>query len=269
MGESMIRLAHVASLDLTHRFLLLPQLRRLRDEGYDVTAISAPGPHVPALEAEGIRHLPLRHVTRAWDPIADARLAKELHDVFRSERFDLVHTHNPKPGVIGRPAARTAGVPVVVNTVHGYYATPEDRARRRIPVMALERSAARFSDLEFFQSREDMDWALRSRLVPPSRARHLGNGIDLRRFAPPRSGSPRAAELRAELGIPDDAPVVGTVGRLVAEKGLRELLEAAVRVRGRFPEVRFLAVGPDDAVKADAMGIAEMNGQLICPGFRT
>lgn len=265
----MIRIAHVASLDLTHRFLLLPQLKRLRDEGYDVAAISAPGPHVPALESEGIRHIPLRHVTRAMDPVADARFAKELYDVFRRERFDLVHTHNPKPGVIGRPAARAAGVPVVVNTVHGYYATPEDRARRRIPVMALERAAARFSDLEFFQSKEDMSWALRSRLLPPSRARHLGNGIDLRRFAPPRDGSSRAAELRAELGIPEDAPVVGTVGRLVAEKGLRELLEAAVEVRGRFPEVRFLAVGPDDAVKADAMGVAEMNGQLICPGFRT
>jgi glycosyltransferase involved in cell wall biosynthesis len=269
MGTGMIRIAHVASLDLTHRFLLLPQLKRLRDEGYDVAAISAPGPHVPVLEAEGIRHIPLRHVTRAWDPAADARLAKELYDVFRRERFDLVHTHNPKPGVIGRPAAKAAGVPVVVNTVHGYYATPEDRARRRIPVMALERSAARFSDLEFFQSKEDMSWALRTRLVPPSRARHLGNGIDLRRFAPARDGSSRAADLRAELGIPDDAPIVGTVGRLVAEKGLRELLEAAVEVRGRFPEVRFLAVGPDDAVKADAMGLAEMNGHLICPGFRT
>ena len=269
MGSGMIRIAHVASLDLTHRFLLLPQLKRLRDEGYDVTAVSAPGPHVSALEAEGIRHIPLRHVTRAWDPIEDARFADELYRLFRRERFDVVHTHNPKPGVIGRPIARAAGVPVVVNTVHGYYATPEDRARRRIPVMALERSAARFSDVEFFQSREDMSWALRTGLVPPSRARHLGNGIDVRRFAPPNGASSRAAELRKELGIPEGAPVVGTIGRLVAEKGLGELLEAAVHVRGRFPEVRFLAVGPDDAVKADAMGVAEMDGQLICPGFRT
>ena len=79
MGSGMIRIAHVASLDLTHRFLLLPQLTRLRDEGYEVTAVSAPGPHVSALEAEGIRHLPLRHVTRAWDPIEDARFAGELY----------------------------------------------------------------------------------------------------------------------------------------------------------------------------------------------
>ncbi len=269
MGSGMIRIAHVASLDLTHRFLLLPQLTRLRDEGHEVTAVSAPGPHVSALEAAGIRHLPLRHVTRAWDPIEDARFAGELYRLFRRERFDLVHTHNPKPGVIGRPMARAAGVPVVVNTVHGYYATPDDRARRRIPVMALERAAARFSDLEFFQSEEDLRWALRSGLIPPSRARHLGNGIDVRRFAPPNGSSTRAAELRAELGIAEDAPVVGTVGRLVAEKGLRELLEAAAHVRGRFPAVRFLAVGPDDASKADAMGIAEMDGQLICTGFRS
>jgi glycosyltransferase involved in cell wall biosynthesis/ribosomal protein S18 acetylase RimI-like enzyme len=265
----MIRIAHVATIDLTHRFLLLPQLRRLRAEGYDVTAISAPGPHAAALEAEGIRHVPLRSATRAWDPAADLRLLKELYDLFRRERFDLVHTHNPKPGVIGRPAARAAGVPVVVNTVHGFYATPTDPARRRVPVMALERAAARFSDLELYQSAEDLRWAVRSGLVPASRARYVGNGIDLRRFDPDRVSADRTAELRTELGIPDGTLVVGTVGRLVAEKGFHELLLAAGEVRRRFPEVRFMAVGPDDAVKADAITAADLNGQLICTGFRT
>ena len=265
----MIRVAHVATIDLTLRFLLLPQLLRLRDEGYDVTAISAPGPYVSELEAEGIRHIPLRSATRAWNPGADLRLSRELYKVFRQEHFDLVHTHNPKPGVIGRPAARAAGVPLVVNTVHGFYATPEDPARRRVPVMALERSAARFSDLELYQSGEDMRWALRTRLIPPSRARFLGNGIDLRRFDPARVAASSTADLKAELGIPQGAAVVGTIGRLVAEKGLRELVEAARLVRQRFPDVRFMAVGPDDAVKADAIRVAEMDGHLICPGFRT
>ena len=58
----------------------------------------------------------------------------ELYRLFRRERFDLVHTHNPKPGVMGRIAARSAGVPCVVNTVHGLYATPDDRLARRVPV---------------------------------------------------------------------------------------------------------------------------------------
>jgi glycosyltransferase involved in cell wall biosynthesis len=131
-----IRVAHVATVDLTVRFLLLSQLRRLRDEGYDVTAISAPGPWVGEIEAEGIRFVPWTSATRAWDPRADARAFAELLRTFRRERFDVVHTHSPKPGVLGRIAARAAGVPCVVNTVHGYWATPEDRPARRVPVMA-------------------------------------------------------------------------------------------------------------------------------------
>ena len=74
----MARTAHVATVDLTHRFLLLPQLVALRDAGHDVTAIGASGPWVPEIEKEGIRYVPWTSVTRAWDPGADMRAFVEL-----------------------------------------------------------------------------------------------------------------------------------------------------------------------------------------------
>ncbi|MGH2814899.1 MAG: glycosyltransferase, partial [Actinomycetota bacterium] len=126
-----LRVAHLTTTDLTLRYLLLGQLRRLAAEGYQVTGISAPGPNGAALEAEGIRFVPWRNATRAWNPVADVKALAELVALLRRERFDLVHTHNPKPGVLGRVAARAAGVPLVVNTVHGLYTTPEDRLRKR------------------------------------------------------------------------------------------------------------------------------------------
>src|SRR2546421_432034 len=125
-----VRVAHLTTVDLTLRFLLLPQLRRLRDEGYDVTTISAPGPWVGELREEGFRHVPWNHATRSWDLRADVKAFAELVRILRRERFDLVHTHNPKPGIMGRIAARLVGTPCVVNTVHGLYATPEDRPHR-------------------------------------------------------------------------------------------------------------------------------------------
>jgi glycosyltransferase involved in cell wall biosynthesis/ribosomal protein S18 acetylase RimI-like enzyme len=266
-----LRVAHLTTTDLTLRYLLLGQLRRLRDEGYEVTAVSAPGPHAAAFEAEGIRHLPWYHATRSWNLAADLRAFAELRSLLRRERFDLVHTHNPKPGVIGRLAARLAGVPLVVNTVHGLYATPDDRLVKRAAVLGLEGLAARCSDLELYQSEEDLRWARRIRLVARDRSELLGNGTDLGRFDPGQVTGERAAELRRELGLPRDALVVGTVGRLVAEKGYRELFVAARTVRQADPRVRFLAVGAPDLEKADAITRAELRdaaGDVLVTGWR-
>ncbi|MDQ3957864.1 MAG: glycosyltransferase family 4 protein [Actinomycetota bacterium] len=253
------KVAHVTTIDLTLRNLLFAQLRALRDHGFDVTGISAPGPWAAELEAEGIRHIAWHNATRAWNPRADAKAFAELYRIFRRERFDVVHTHNPKPGIMGRIAGRVARVPCIANTVHGLYATPEDRLRKRIPILGLEWLSARFSDVELYQSREDVEWVRRIRLAPSSRVRLLGNGTDLSRFDPASVSAERRRRLREDLGIPADALVVGTIGRLVAEKGYREIFEAAPRVRREVPEARFLVVGDADLDKADAITTAELD----------
>lgn len=266
-----IRLAHVSTVDLTPRFLLLGQLGRLRDEGYEVTAISAPGPWTRDLESEGIRHIPWTHATRSWSPRTDLLAFLELISIFRREGFDLVHTHTPKPGIMGRIAARLSGVPVVVNTVHGLYATPDDRLSKRLAVLGVERLAALFSDCELYQSEEDLRWARRIGLVPDRKSMLLGNGIDLAEFDPALVPSERVEAVRRELGIPPNAVVVGAVGRLVAEKGYRELLAAAEMVRSVAPEARFLVVGEPDPDKADAIGrdeIARAEDHVIFAGWR-
>jgi glycosyltransferase involved in cell wall biosynthesis len=247
------RVAHVATIQPTLQFLLLPQLCHLRDAGYEVTAISAPGPYTRDLEAEGIRFIPWPHATRAWDPAADVRAFGELLAILRRERFDLVHTHTPKPATLGRIGARAVGIPVVVNTVHGLYVKPEDPLRRRLPVLAVEWLAARFSDAELYQSEEDLAWSRRLGLTRKRRSAHLGNGADLSRFDPKTISSERLEALRRELAIPAKALVVGTVGRLVAEKGYGELLSAFREVQTAFPQVHLLLVGPRDPEKRDAI----------------
>lgn len=253
-----IRVAHVTTIDGTLWVLLRNQLAHLREEGFEVTGISAPGPWVAPLEAEGIRHVPWPHATRSWNPWADGRAFLELLAILRRERFDIVHTHNPKPGVLGRTAARVGGVGCVLNTVHGLYAMPDDRLAKRVPVLAMEWLAARCSDLELYQSEEDLAWARRIHLVRPGRSEHLGNGIDLAQFDPQAVDTERVLELRRSLGIGEGTLVVGTVGRLVAEKGFRELVTAARTIQAERADVRFLAVGAPDPEKADAIGEQEL-----------
>ena len=251
MRSGPVRVAHITTIDLSLRYLLLNQLRYLQSRGYEVTGISAPGPDVPALEAAGIRHLAVP-MTRRMTPGADFRALLQLVSLLRREQFDIIHTHNPKPGLIGQIAARLAGVPIVVNTIHGLYFHEQSPWLRRTVFSSLEHVAAMCSDRILSQSREDVDTLLALRVCRPDVIRHLGNGIDISRFLPGIVPPDVVARERASLNL-GDGPVVGFVGRLVAEKGLPELLEAAAIVRARVPSVRFLIVGPADDKKADAL----------------
>lgn len=249
-------LVHVTTTDMSLDWLLGPQLEAFVQAGYEVVGASASGEHVAAIEARGVRHVALRHATRSMDPRRDLRLFGELRALFSDLRPTIVHTHNPKPGWFGRPAARLAGVAAIVNTVHGLYARPEDSAPKRVLVYGLERAAAACSHAELVQSEEDLTVLTRLR-VPRARLHHLGNGVDLDRFSPGASRPGAREEIRAGWGIAADEVVVGAVGRLVREKGLTELMAAARLLRDRCPEARLVVVGPDDHAKADAVGAAE------------
>lgn len=246
-------LVHVTTTDISLELLLGPQLRAFAAAGYDVIGISAPGPYVEPLVASGIRHLPLANATRSMAPGRDLAALFELRNVFRALGPDIVHTHNPKPGVYGRLAARLAHVPVVVNTVHGLYATPDDGLAKRAVVYGLERMAASCSHAELVQNAEDIP-VLRRLGVRPRKLHLLGNGVDLGRFDPARVHLGARAALRASLGIPADAVVCGLVGRLVWEKGYREVFAAAAALRARCPDLHFVVVGPPDPAKADGVG---------------
>jgi glycosyltransferase involved in cell wall biosynthesis len=248
-GAGGFTVAHLTTVDQSLWFLLLAQLRAVRDAGGTAIGISAPGPWVEQLEREGIRHLALASSTRSSDPGADLRAARELWRLLRRERVDVLHTHNPKPGVYGRIVGRLARVPVVVNTEHGLYAQETDPLQRRLPVYALEAIASRCSDAELLQNEEDL--ALMERLHLTRHARLLGNGIDLQRFRPDAITTAERRELRASFGAGDDQIVVGCVGRLVAEKGYPELFVAARSLpRDRYVVV---VVGDDDPEKPDTL----------------
>jgi glycosyltransferase involved in cell wall biosynthesis len=252
------RLVHVTTTDISLALLLGPQLRAFAAAGYEVIGVSAAGPHVAQLQAWGIEHRALRHATRAMAPGRDVAALAELRRLFRDLQPDIVHTHNPKPGVYGRLAARAARVPAVVNTVHGLYALPDDPFAKRAVVYSLERVASTCSDAELLQNVEDLP-VLERIGVPRRKLRVLGNGIDLDRFDATRVDAGRVDVLRKEFGAEPGDVVCGVVGRLVWEKGYREVLDAARRLRDRVPNLRFAVIGPLDLDKRDAVSAADID----------
>ncbi|MDQ4091295.1 MAG: glycosyltransferase family 4 protein [Actinomycetota bacterium] len=252
-----VRLLHVTTTDMSLALLLGPQLRAFADAGYEVSTASAPGPYVERLQAWGVRHIPLRHATRALAPHHDVQALLELRAAFLAAQPHIVHTHNPKPGVYGRLAAKAARVPVIVNTVHGLYAQPGDSWSKRTFVYGLERLAASCSSAELVQNPEDLE-TLAALGVPRAKLHLLGNGVDLGRFDPSVVDEADRQAVRNEFGAEPGDVVVGAVGRLVWEKGYRELLQAADIVRRQFPGARFVVIGPTDPDKADAVGPADI-----------
>jgi len=247
------KVAHVTTIDMSIYYLLLNQLRSIQQAGYEVVGISSPGPELPLIKAANIRHIPVRMTRSPFTPLQDLKALWQLHRIFYRERFTIVHTHNPKPGFLGQIAAKMAGVPVIVNTLHGFYFHDRMHSLLRHFYIALEKIAARCSNVVLSQNREDIDTAIREGICPPEKIKYLGNGIDVQRFSPDNLSLEGVANRRAKVGLPAEAPVVGFVGRLVQEKGLLELFAAAPLVRDQVPKVRFLFIGPVDTHKPDAL----------------
>lgn len=264
-GRRRPRVVHVTTTDMSLDWLLRPQLERFAAAGYEVVGLAGPSGHAEDLAASGIPVVPLRHATRAVALDRDVAAMGELASVLWRLAPDVVHTHNPKPGVLGRIAGRAVGVPVVVNTQHGLFATPDDRLVERAVVYGLERLAATCADVELVQNPEDLETLARLG-VPRRRLRLLGNGVDLARFDPDRWADQRAA-VRAELGVGDDDVVVGVVGRLVWEKGYRAVFDAAERLRTLAPAAVVVVIGPTDDAKGDAVD-ADARADAVRHGVR-
>lgn len=250
-----IKIAHITTVGMSLRYLLLGQLRALEADGYHITAISSPDIDANSVIEAGIRHLPIP-ISRRLTPLADLVSLWRLYRHMRREHFTIVHTHTPKPGLLGQVAARLAGVPIVINTVHGYYFHERTSPWVRRFYITLEKIAARCSDLIFFVNQEDLATARREKIASAAKLQLLGPGgigINLKRFDRSQISAATLTAKRAELGIDDHDLVVGFVGRLVKEKGILELLRSMQAIVKHLPNVRLLVIGPVDQEKSDAL----------------
>lgn len=183
------------------------------------------------------------------DPRNDLRALRRLGEFFRGRRFDVAHTHTAKAGTVGRLAAHRAGIPRIVHTYHGFPFHEFQRAPRRRAYVAIERRLGRITDLALCVGTGVAVEAVRRGLIAPERIRTIGvivPGADEAGSGFAAAGVPVAAPLtrrraRLALGLPADATVVGTVGRLTYQKAPEDFL-AALRRLGR-PEVIGVWVG--------------------------
>ena len=221
-----MKICQLTAVDFTLYHFILPLMRAQQAAGHEVVGVCSDGPWLEKVGAQGLRTVPLP-IARNLNPLRHWASYRRLLRLFRDERFDMVHVHTPIAALLGRLAARRAGVGKIVYTAHGFYFHERMAPWKRALFIALEKWGGRHTDFLFTQAEEDAESARRLGLCRGGVIEAIGNGVDPARFAPPTAGDGEArAKLRAELVTPEDAVVVMMTGRMVAEKGYPELFAA-------------------------------------------
>lgn len=236
------KMLQVAALDSTVYHLLLP-LVRSASSIFEVHVACAGGPYTDKITSEGYpvhivdfeRNLRIGQLLRS---------SYQLYRLIKAEKFDVVHTHTPIAGILGRLVAWFCGVPCIVNTAHGFYFHENMRPLPKYLAVTAEKVAGRVTTFSFFQSQEDYQAAQSLGICRHETGLWIGNGVDQTRFNPEREGLNKAAgEFRNEIEANPDDVVVCIVARLVREKGILELLQALRRLVPGNRTVHLVLVG--------------------------
>lgn len=213
----------MCAVDFTAAHMLAPLMRGLRTSGWDVEFACADGADAETLRREGFsyRWVPM---TRQAAPLRLARASAVLATSLFRDRPDVIHTHTPAGGVVGRIAAMAVPRIPVVHTFHGLPFAGKPKGLTERAFLGLERALAWRTAWTLSQARGDAERAEKLGLVRPGRIDVIGNGVDVQAFAP--STDAREATRRL-LDIAPHQVVVITVARLVREKGLLDLADAA------------------------------------------
>jgi lipopolysaccharide/colanic/teichoic acid biosynthesis glycosyltransferase/glycosyltransferase involved in cell wall biosynthesis len=179
------------------------------------------------LAGSGVGVVPLPVIWRNIRPVRDLLGLWKLYRFLKRHRYELVHTHTSKGGFVGRLAARLAGVPAIVHTVHGFAFHEETHPMALRFYTRLERMAARWCDRIITVSETHRRWGLALKIADEKKMVAIPNGIPPERVAATRSRD----DIRQESGAGPREFVILSTGRLAAGKGLEDLIDAAATMR--------------------------------------
>ncbi|WP_250124293.1 glycosyltransferase family 4 protein [Chroococcidiopsis sp. CCMEE 29] len=245
------KILHICAVEFTVKNLLLPQISHFLSLGFSVETACSPGQEVERLQQKGYTIHPIQ-INRQIAPLSNLISIYQLYKLMRQRKYDAVHVHTPIASVLGRIAAKLAGVKRIIYTAHGFPFHDQSSQREYQFYFTIEKLCAFGTDLILTQSYEDIITAQKSGLCSPDKVCYLGNGIDIDRFNRSRLDPIQQTQLRQSLKIPDSANLImGTIGRLNRRKGSGYLVQAAAQLLPHFPNLHILVIGGQLSTDAD------------------
>jgi glycosyltransferase involved in cell wall biosynthesis len=225
------------------------QLRSLADAGFDVHAVSSPGSDLDDLAripGVTVHAIPMERQPHPWRDLSSLR---HLFRLMRRLQPHIVHSHTPKAGLLGMAAAKAAGVPTRLYSIHGLPLETRTGHWRRV-LESAERASAALSTRTYAISRSVNRRVLDLKLCPPHKLTTVGDGscagVDLERFDATAPWEAQRNSFRSLLGLPQDVLLLSFVGRLSNDKGIGVLAKAWPTIAREEPSVHLLLAGDAD-----------------------
>jgi glycosyltransferase involved in cell wall biosynthesis len=242
----MPKLIRITTAPISLNVLLPNQMRFMNEHGFDVVMVSSDGPELAkVIEREGCRHhiIPM---TRRMSPLADLKCLWLLYRFFKKEKPDIVHSHTPKAGLLAMMAAKFAGVQLRVHTIAGLRFMTSTGFTRKV-LVSMEKLTGKFATHVWPNSFSLLQYIKDNKLVASKKLEVLGlgssNGINLERYSVAALKEERSAAIKKLLNYDPQLFYFLSVGRLVHDKGIDELVGAFDNIYKKNDKVRLVLVG--------------------------
>jgi glycosyltransferase involved in cell wall biosynthesis len=271
------RLLRITTVPISLKLLLHGQLQYFMLEGFEVLALSADGPEVKDLKAQGIRHQVIP-MTRKITPFQDLVSLIKLVKVLLQFKPHIVHTHTPKAGLLGMIAAWICRVPIRMHTVAGLPLMESQGLKRgilklteKITYSCAHKVYPNSAGLSSFIENELNLSRKKSSII----GKGSSNGIDTVFFSPGESLKKEAQLILRKYQIPEDAIVFSFVGRIVKDKGIAEIIFAFKKLLASSATQSFylLLVGPFeqdlDPLNEEDLQFVHEHPNVVVAGFQS
>ena len=238
------KIVQVTAIGMSQVKLLSKLNNTLVEKGFEVHAVCTADEYTDQLAKDNIIFHDVK-IDRAINPKGNIKSIIEMIKIFKKVKPEIVHVHTPVAAVLGRIAAKIAGVPHVIYTAHGFYFHEGMSSMKYKLFFTIEKYIGRiFTDYIFTQSKEDYDLAVKNDFLKNDNYLHISNGIDLNnQFNLSNISNTEIIELKEHLNIQENDIVFTFLGRMVKEKGIIELLEAFKILSSENKNVKLLCMG--------------------------
>lgn len=250
-----MKIIQITAISTTVELFLLPLIEGLSQKGHEVVIITSDGME-KLRKNEILKKCNVKiyqsPIPRSLSPIKLYKAYKKILKLFKALKPDIVHTHTPVASLLARKAATKIKVPQVIYTCHGFYFHENMQPLKKKIFTWLEKNAAqKNTDYIFTVNQEDLDFALANNFIEKDKIINIKSvGINTqKKFNPSLFSNEDQQSIRSQLNIKKTDKIITFVGRIVAEKGIIELIEAFSILNKHRNDIKLLIIG--DTLQSD------------------